>query len=211
MKIISLIFTIVFLISCNESKENNATNGTVKTEVSSEKSTTISEEKNTLKQQGDYTALFNREARDCSFINEDLLAKALNTKKEMIATETIDCAYLLTDQNGIITRFYFKVETWKNKTILKEIKTAKKNREMFGKDSKLSQYQISETGDTYLSMHQNRMVRIINETSETAIIIMYDVETDPSDTGYDKKNLLKDIAREQAYSIANFLLKEYQK
>ncbi len=211
MKIITLLFAIAVLISCNETTEIKETNNDLKTDVSIKKDTKVSEANNILKQQGDYTALFNREARDCGFINPALLAEALEITTDRITKDNRACNFNVAYANGDKTRFYFKVEPWKNKGILKSIESSKKNREIFGKDSKLSQYKISETGDTYLSMHQNRMIRILNETSDTAIIVIYNVEMDPNDTDYAKKDLLKDIAREQAYSIANFLLNTYKK
>ncbi|MBL4663557.1 MAG: hypothetical protein JKY22_08390 [Flavobacteriaceae bacterium] len=207
-----LVSSILFFIGCKEEKKIPVKSATNTSEnMPTENKTAKTLKNQILKQQGSYTELFKREPRDCGFISSEILAASLQVSNEIIKQGYNTCIYNLTEENDKKTRFYFTVEPWSNKRILKEINMAKDNAEAFGKDSKLSQYRISETGDTYLSMHQNRMVRLLNEKSNNVIIIFYNVEIDPSDTDYDKKNMLKDIAREQAYSIANFLLNTYKK
>ena len=69
---------------------------------------------------------------------------------------------------------------------------------------------MSETGDTYLSMHQNRTIRILNENYDNAILILYKPKIAPDESDIEKINRLKDEARENAYTIANYILKKYK-
>jgi hypothetical protein len=115
------------------------------------------------------------------------------------------CSYLI-DENGNSSRFLFRIEQWGKNTTKKEIESTKQSAENFGPDSKLSQYKISESGDTYLSMNQNRMVRILNEKNENAIIILYSANINSAEENMEKVSELKDVAREHAYAIANYLL-----
>ena len=55
------------------------------------------------------------------------------------------------------------------------------------------------------------MVRILNEVSDTAIIIFYYPDITPGENNSDLINQRKDEARERAYSIANYLLKKHKK
>jgi len=109
------------------------------------------------------------------------------------------------ESNGNKTTFFFTIEPWGNKTVLKEIEAAKKNAESFGKNSKLSQYRLSETGDTYLSMHQNRIIRILNEKNENVIKLLYSTEVRATET-----NNLKDVARARSYAIANYIINTHK-
>ena len=209
MKTSLLILSLVFLISCNDSQKNKTEVETAETQT-----TTVKKQENSngmLAQNGDYSSLFKREANDCSFLSTQVIADALKMDASMINKGINDCTFNLVEANGNKTRFYFRVQPWENKLILREIKSAKENAEQFGKDSKLSQYKISETGDTYLSMHQNRMIRVMNETADGIIVISYFDETQNDGTDMEGKNQRKEIARERAYDIANFLLKSHQK
>lgn len=222
MKNIVLILSLVLLVSCSNTQESKTNadpkqsevstkNDSKQSEVAAKAAPETSSKGDRLKQQGSYAALFDRAPKDCGFVSREILAEALQTPIETIVQGSNECTFHLEEQNGDRTRFYFVVELWGNDRMLKDIEEAKENAENFGKDSKLSQYKISETGDTYLSMHQNRMVRILNETTDTAIAVFYSPETDPEQSDLEKKSALKDKARERAYAIANYLLKKYQK
>lgn len=204
------IYTLVLLslfISCKETSKDISENETKESTISKAENAT---KKETSKQQGNYTALFEREAGNCDFITTEGLAKALGVFSHVITNESNDCSYRITKANGASASFRFAVQPWSNKQILKEIKTAKENAETFGKDSKLSQYRISETGDTYLSMHQNRMVRILNEKANNAIIIFYNATISSEEKDIEQKKSLKDTALEHAYTIANYLLNTHK-
>ena len=206
-----ILASIFIFSSCKEenktdSKTASTTSEIIKTETSAKNQKT----NDGLKQNGDYTSLLNREPKDCSFITTEKLATAIDVNKVLITKDSNPCTYLLTQANGQETRFRFVIEKWGNQKIKKEIKTALKNAEMFGKDSTLSQYRISETGDTYLSMHQNRMVRILNEMSDTVIVILYTPTIDPAEPDIEKRKKLKADARMQGYAIANYLLNTHK-
>ena len=189
--------------------ETASSNEDTPTNTSSKKEAVLKE--GDLKQQGDYSTLFEREPNNCDFINTESLARALGVSSELIANTNNNCTFQLTEANGEKTSFRFSIEPWSNQTILKEIKTAKENAETFGKDSKLSQYRISETGDTYLSMHQNRMIRILNERSQNVIVLFYSVQKRAAENELEKIANPKDVARERSYAIANYLLNTYKK
>ena len=228
MKNIILILPLVFIISCSNTQENKTARPTeskqpeVSTDTASqppsnkapETSSKVvaksSPENGALAQQGSYTELFDREPKNCDFVSREILAEALQTPIETIIQGSNECTFHLEEANGNSTRFYFTIESWGNKRVLKEIGTAKKNAKDFGDNSLLSQYKISETGDTYLSMHQNRMVRILNEASDSVIVILYTAKVAPDEEDAEKRKTLKANARERTYAIANFLLKKYQ-
>lgn len=214
-----IVSSLIFLAGCGEEQEKiDVTVDTQETAIAQESPTiqevaTAQEKsaddiKNTiLQQKNDYAHLFDREPKNCDFISIEKLATSLQVASEMITEADIACTYNLTEPNGNKTRFHFVVEVWGNKRILSEIKRAKENAEKFGKNSTLSQYRISETGDTYLSMHQNRMVRILNEVSDTVIVVLYYPHIEPDEKDNEKRAALKGEARKRAYAIANSLLK----
>lgn len=213
MKSILTIFFCLLLFSCNnkgDTDKNAAAASTEEIPFTSSTEKEVASNKGTLDQRGDYTKLFDREPNNCDFITAENLATALEVPITLINEGYTSCIYNLTEANGTKTIFKFSIEAWSNKTILKEIKQAKENAENFGKDSKLSQYRLSQTGDTYLSMHQNRMIRILNEKSTNAIIIFYTIDTSSIRTGTGNISEEKDIARERSYAIANYLLSSYK-
>lgn len=206
---LSLGLTII-LFSCN------GTNG--KSEGNNASQTVLQKEKNEvengidLKQNGDYSTLFNRDVKDCQVLSVEELAEALDVPVSSVTNENNglnSCNYYVTE-NGKSTRFYFSVEQWGNEMIRQEIQSAKEDAETFGKDSRLSQYKISESGDTYLSMHQDRKVRILNENNNNAIIVLYEAKIEPGEKDVEKINRLMDEARNRAYSTANYILKKYK-
>lgn len=207
MKSIIKIFFCLVLLSCNNSAEKKQNTSASSTEDKAATSNQKEAGKNgSLKQNADYSSLFGRDYKDCDFIDIEGIAKAIDVPISTIEKGTRECDYHVIDSNGNKTTFYFKVNPWPNKTVLKEIETAKDNAETFGENSKLSQYRISETGDTYLSMHQNRMIRILNEKNENAITVLYSIESSATET-----NNLKDVARERSYAIANYILNTHKK
>ncbi len=213
MKILATTLICTFLLSCNNKEGKKAIDIESKNDP---KIAQQEEEKSTdtdkiLKQNGDYSQLFNKNPKNCDFITAADLAASINVPTESVTVGNVACAYDVKEENGNQTRFYFSIEPWGNKMILEEIRSAKENAETFGKDSRLSQYRISETADTYLSMHQNRMIRILNEKNDTAIVLFYQAKIDPKEKDVEKINRLKDESRDRAYKISNFLLNKYQK
>lgn len=208
MKSFSTFCLLLLLVSCNSSeKKSSEVSSTEIFEDLKKQETTAPKDGTSLSQNGDYNNLFNRERNNCDFITSENLAKAIDVPESNTKEDNNSCNYLLIEENGHKTRFKFIIEDWGNEKILKEIKASINNAENFGKDSKLSQFKISETGDTYLSMHQNRMVRILNETQDKVIILLYSVENTAEETDIKEMNARKDIARERSYTIANYLLK----
>lgn len=206
---LSIIFSM-FFFSCNGSNDNGERSSTSQSVSQSEEG---EEQGATLLQQnGDYSALFNRDQEDCQVLSIQEMAEVLAVPVSSVTNEDNglnSCNYFVgPDENN--TRFYFSVIPWGREMILKEIETAKENAETFGPDSKLSQYRMSETGDTYLSMHQNRTIRILNENYDNAILILYQPKIAPDESDIEKINRLKTAARENTFSIANFLLEKYK-
>tara|TARA_R100000935_G_scaffold38680_1_gene60043 strand:- start:156432 stop:157109 length:678 start_codon:yes stop_codon:yes gene_type:complete len=213
MKTLLTIFFYLLLFACNNAEEKkSAASGTEDTPTSSSAKTTEAASKDgKLSQNSTYKALFERDSKNCDFITAESMAKALGVSENSITEANGTCAYNFSDAYDNVINFRFTVTPWGNKQILKEIKSAMENAETFGKDSKLSQYRISETGDTYLSMHQNRMVRILNEKANNVITILYKVETRAEENSIEQVNSPKDSAREHSYTIANYLLNTHKK
>jgi hypothetical protein len=222
----ALILPLAFVISCSSESETQsasdkqqypATTATEpdsapqsQPEVSEPTPKSETQVADALNQKGNYASLFNRDPKNCDFVSREIIAEALETSLDTIVQGSNECTFHFKEVNGNSTRFYFAVETWGNKRILKEIQTAKENAEMFGPDSTLSQYKISDTGDTYLSMHQHRMVRILNETCDSMIGIIYNPKTDSADGDLEKIKTLKATAKDRTYKIANLLLEKHQ-
>jgi len=211
MKTIYTLFFCLLLFSCNTTEEKKANITAASNEDTPITSPTeTATDDGVVKQQNDYSALFERAPNNCDFITAEDVAKVLGVSSDVITTENNNCNYIITEANGTSASFRFLVQPWSNKQILKEIKTAKENAETFGKDSKLSQYRMSETGDTYLSMHQNRMVRMLNEKANNTIIIYYKANISSEEKDLEKIKSLKDEALENTYAIANYLLNTHK-
>lgn len=204
------LIVAVLLIGCKEETKENTNNVATTSEILIPEKKAKNEHNGTLPQNGDYTSLFNRAPKDCSFISAEALAKAMNVSVSKITAENKGCTYVVQEENGEETRLHFKIESWGNKTVMQEIKTAKKNAENFGEDSILSQYRISETGDTYLSMHQSRMIRILNEVNDNVIILLYTPKIDPAESNVAILKKIKSDATIKAYTIANYLLNNHR-
>ncbi len=205
-----LVSSMLFLTGCKDEKKEEVKTAINTSETIPAKKPVKASKTKTLAQQGNYSQLFNREPKDCGFISEEIIAASFQVKKELIKQGYNTCTYHLTEENGQEIRFNFIIENWGIQKIRKEIKMAKESAENFGKNSLLSQYRISETGDTYLSMHQNRMVRILNEESDTVIVILYNPKIDPAEEDHEKRKNIKADARAQAYALANYLLNTHK-
>lgn len=210
MKNLLVTCFIVGLFSCTGNNSHDDQRKTAENGNEKEKNEVQSD--SDLKQNGDYSSLFQRDREECRLLTIKEVAEALKISETAISNEAEgpgSCSYLV-DEDGNRSRFLFKIEQWGKNTTKKEIESAKERAENFGPDSKLSQYKISESGDTYLSMHQNRMVRILNEKNENAIIILYAANINSAEENIEKVSDLKDVAREHAYALANYLLNKYK-
>lgn len=210
MKNLIIAYFIVGLFSCTGNNSREEQHKIAENGIENEKNEVKSDSE--LEQNGDYSSLFQREREDCRLLTIQEAAEALEIPETAVSNEAEgpgNCSYIVAD-NGNSSRFLFKIEKWGKNTTKKEIESAKQSAENFGPDSKLSQYKISESGDTYLSMHQNRMVRILNEKNENAIIILYTANYGSTEEDKQKLSGLKDTARERAYALANYLLNKYK-
>lgn len=215
-KILILGIVWLFITSCKENVQEKEV--TEKKEVSSiapkssEKNPT---ENSVLKQHSDYSSLFNRNEKECHILNTLEIAEAINVDASSLLKEGDNgygtCFYNLTDAHGSLTRFGIKVLPWNKTAIGKEISSAKQDMEALGNDSRISHIQVSETGDTYLIMNQNRYVNVLNSEYDNGIAILYTPKISPDEKDLNAITAKKDLARHQAYQIANYMLKKYKK
>lgn len=203
------ILLCFLLFSCNN-KEKKETNSSTSSTIESKKEESTNKKTDSkvvsLTQNGDYSLLLNRETNDCSFISAEKLSKALQVAETTIKSNGNECGYILLEENGNSTGFSFTVVPMKQKDIEKEIKSFQENMETFGEDSMMSHIQKSETGDTWLGMHQNRFVTIFNDNYKAAIYITYKPKINPAENDMELIRSQKEEARNRAYKIANYLL-----
>lgn len=208
MKTAYLFFVILLIFSCNEAPDKANKR---EVEPSAVKAAKDPGNGTALKQNGDYSDLFLGNTTNCDFISTEEVAKVLEIDPDSIEQETNGCAYQVKDVNRTSTRFYFSRESWKKKDIINEIKGARENMESLGEDSRLTHIQLSETGDTYLAMNQNRYVMVLNEEYDGVLVVNYSPQIDPDEKDIAAINSRKDKARNSAYTLANYLLMKYKK
>ena len=166
-----------------------------------------------LSQNGDYSSLFIRDTKDCYLLSETEFANTIDVPQAQLHKQdnNFACTYILTDNGGNETRFQFIVTPMKSKEIKKEISEAKENMKTLGSDSRLTHLQVSETGDTYLSMNQDRHIMILNENYDGSVVVSYTPKFKPAENDLEFIKAQKDKARNQSYKLANYLLKKYKK
>ncbi len=161
-----------------------------------------------LKQNGDYSALFNATQENCPLMTPEELEQALSLAAGSVETEGFACSSSITQPDGSKGRLVINTGTLAS---LEDVKNEISN---YLKDnSGLLSAQISESGDTYLCIHKARgSLFIFNPKLERYVNIGYGsraaaivnkkkgIETAPETT-----------MREQAIIIANKLLEKYKK
>ena len=215
MKMITTFIVSLVLISCNPGSENTeATNAENRQETAPTENTNSTETDGMPAQNGDYTSLFARDAKDCELLTPAEVAEAIDMAASQVVKEdngTGSCIYILTNGDGNVTRFIFTPEPWDKAAVAKEINSYKENMKDLGEDSRLTHIQLSETGDTYLGMNQNRYIMLLNSNYDGAISIGYSPQFKPTEKDVAAINQRKDTAREQAYALGNYILKKYNK
>lgn len=197
-----ITLSLLLLISCRHSdkKEEKNTSENAQTE------TVISSKEN-----GNYTGLFERQSDNCDFITAEELSEVLGVSPSAIETAGNDCGYIVTETNGINIWYYFSVQEWNRRDIESQIQTSKDDMESLGEDSRLTHIQKSETGDTWLAMNQDRYIMVLNENYNNVITIQYTPKFNNTEKDVEAIRAHKDEARNNAYKIANYLLKKYKK
>ncbi len=207
MKTISIICCLFIVLSCKDGSEKAKTDEVPSVEIVSKDAQGGS----ALTQKGDYSELFLWEEENCDFITQEEIAKVLGITTDTIEPETNGCGYKVTETDGNGSRFYFKHENWKKNEILSQINGSMENMESLGEDSRLTHIQVSETGDTYLAMNQNRYIMILNENYAGVIAIDYKAVIEQGEKDVAVINNKMDTALNRTYALANYLLKKYQK
>lgn len=185
------------LVSCQEAPQQN--NSATKETATEQANETTEQSTGGLKQQGDYSSLFN--SLDCNVITAEEISTALGIA--------------ITDR-GIKGQCAFESKfsdnrTW-NLSILRDKKSKSSiQREIdnFKEDETgLLAQQISETGDTYLCIqHMQGYLSIYNPNYEGAVFITYG--SVGASRGFSKEERLEH--QELAVKLANALLKKHQK
>ncbi len=200
-----LIMAILIFTGCGESKKTENTEQEPVEEVAV---TTPTQDGIDLKQNGDYSALFNATQENCPLMTPAELEAALSLASGSVETEGFACSSSITQADGSKGRLV--INTGKL-TSLQDVKNEISN---YLKDnSGLLSAQISESGDTYLCIQKARgSLFMFNPTNERYVSIGYGsraaaivnkkkgIETTPEAT-----------MRDQAIIIANKLLEKYKK
>jgi hypothetical protein len=195
---INFLFAIVALalVGCKEAPQQEGSNteeNTEQTDESTEQST------DGLKQNGDYTSLFN--SPDCNLITAEEISTALGRK--------------FSDM-GIKGRCSFESKFSDNRTwylsILRDDKSKSSIQSEIDnfKSDETGQLavQTSETGDTYLCIqHLQGYLSIYNPNYTGSVFITYG--SVGASRGFSKEERLEH--RDMAIKLANTLLKKYQK
>lgn len=207
MKTAYLLTLLLLIITCKDAPQSTKSEGTL-TDAPTPKDPPNG---SALEQNGDYSELFLWDAGNCGFITSAEMAKVLKIPPASIEPETSGCGYKVKENNGNNTRFYFRHEMWNKEQVLGQISDSKENMASLGEDSPLTHIQVSETGDTYLAMNQDRYVMALNENYGGVLVVNYNAVIEQGEKDVAAINKKMAAARNRAYDLANYLLKKYQK
>lgn len=200
LKIIAILTVIAWFIACghSEKKDDKSSSGSTKTEAIK-----VSKEKKiNLKQNGDYTQLYAL-SETCKLTSTQL-AKALGYNENHVEEKSNysgSCWFSVTHPDKITNNYGITLEKWPNNVIKDAIKKALKN--------DLTDIQISESGDTYITKHPAQgFLLLLNPNYTNTIKISYNYFRPE---GPRLTDLQKEERRQNTYKIANYLINLYKK
>jgi hypothetical protein len=196
---INYLFLIVTLLAlgCNEGpkQERSPTEGskTEQTDKSSEATT------NELKQNGDYSSLFN--SQDCKVITAEEISTSLGVAFVDMNIKAL-CSFKSELPNNKTWYLGIVRNDMSKSDIQREIQSFKSD------ETGLLSFQMSETGDTYLcNQHSHGYLSIYNPNYTGSVVVSYGSVAESRD--FTKEERLEH--RDLALTLANTLLKKHQK
>lgn len=214
MKTLLTIIFFVLLISCNDTSEKVKGDTITPLNTSLKSELRDSQTGDGLKQNGDYSSLFNRNEKDCEILNSAEIAKVIDLDTERVELESNQhgyCHYNITLQDNTDTRISFHILPLKKAEIKKEIKSYMEMEEVFGKDNDQGIVLISETKDTYLCIRKTRgELFLFNTNYDAALVIKFGSAIESQlQGGLSAKQKKQRMGN--AVTLANYILKKYQK
>ena len=200
LKIPTILSIIALFIACghSEKKDTNTSLENKKTEsVKDSKEKSIN-----LKQNGDYTQLYAL-SENCKLTSTQL-AEALGYDKNYVKEKSNyegSCWFDVIHPDNVTNNYGITLERWPNDIIKNEIKRALKN--------ELTDIQISESRDTYITKHPTQgFLLLLNPNYTNTIKISYNYFNPKGPRLSDSQ---KDQRRKNTYKIANYLINHQQK
>jgi hypothetical protein len=207
---------MLVMISCNSSPEKKQENN-----KSSQKSTEIStdpknSDDSSLKQNGDYTALFMRDEKDCDLLSLNEMATVLKLDESDIEASNNgygSCRFLMNLKDGTKTSLSLRALSYKKSDISREIESYKQMESDFGENNTFGGYLVlSDSKDTYFGIRSDRgELFMFNPTYDGAILIKFGstIEAATNKVTYTEEQ--KKERLDNAVAVANYLLKKYKK
>ena len=216
MKLLMISFTCLLLFACNSSvekkMENNNSTNTEASENASQKQTV---DKNSLKQNGDYTTLFSRDEKNCDVMSTNEMASILNLEASNVIGSNEGYGYCRFDlqlKDGSKTRISIHPLAWERKEVQREINSYKETEADFGKDNNQGILVVSNTEDTYFAIRRSRgELFMFNPNYDSAILIQFGSTIEAVNKKITYTEDQKKERMDTAIAVANFLLEKYRK
>ncbi|MEO6347503.1 MAG: hypothetical protein ABIO60_06285 [Aquaticitalea sp.] len=212
----NFIFPILFLVlSCNSStdkkKENKPSSQPAEETRHSDKTTYDT----SLKQNGDYTALFIRDDKDCDLLSLNEMATVLKLDESHITTSNGVygfCKFSLNLVDGTKTALLLSALPYKKIDISREIESFMKMENDFGSKNTIGGYLVlSDSKDTYFGIRSDRgELFMFNPTYDGAIMIKFGSVVEAATMRVTYTEEQKKQRLDNAVAVANFLLKKYK-
>lgn len=216
MKLHLLFPLLLLIISCNSTTEKNQANQTSNQPQEDVGTSPKTITDSLLKQNGDYTALFVRDDKDCDLLSLNEMATLLKLDESDIETSNNgygSCRFLLNLKDGTKTSLSLRASPYKKSDISREIESYKKMESDFGENNTFGGYLVlSDTKDTYFGIRSDRgELFMFNPTYDGTILLKFGsaVEAVTNKITYSEEQ--KKERLDNAIAVANFLLKKYKK
>lgn len=203
------------MVSCNSSPEKKQENN-----KSSQKTTEIiSDPKNSedrsLKQNGDYSSLFNRDEKDCDMISPSEMSTLLNLNESDINSRNSGYGFCWFDfylKDGSKTTLGTHPLVWDKKAINQQINSFKEMETDFGKNNQEGVVLMSASNDTYFGIRSARgELFMLNPAYDNAILIKFGSAVEAATKNITYTEEQKKERFDNAVTLANYLLNKYKK
>jgi len=205
MKHIFIYCIVVLFVACDSSQKKSEDIPSEKKEskeISTEAKSNTNKDDISLSQHGDYSTLFKLQKGNCSFVNANDIATALdlpeNNVKEVVTHNRCSYEMTLADDSKWIVSFQW--HAFSKEDITREIENYKKD------GSPLTAI-ISDIKDTYLCIHPfNKFLMIFNTNYDGTIQIQY-CQTECKKLSKEQQEARKQLA----ITLSNYLLQKHKK